>query len=287
MASAILQAKTLRLGPLETLPLIDPPHSDMIRDGYRTLVEIGALDQRRELTPIGRQLARLPLDPRLGRMLIAARDEGCLREMLIVAAALEVQDPRERPFDRREAADLAHRVFHDGRSDFIALLKLWHHFQQRKGATTRGQLRKECERSFLSYNRLRQWQDTERQLRQLVRDEEPANQDLVAVDPERYRSDKKFYQAFHQSMLTGLLSGVAWRSDGVEYTGPNQLKLNLWPGCGPFQAKPNWIMAAEFVETNRRYARLVATIEPRWIEQVGRHLLEYSYDQPQWYRRAG
>ncbi len=287
LAGAILQAKSLRLGPLESLPLIDPPHSDMIRDGYRTLVEIGALDQQRELTVIGRQLARLPIDPRLGRMLIAARENGCLPEMLIVAAALEVQDPRERPYDRREAADLAHRPFHDGRSDFIALLKLWHHFQQRKSAATRGQLRKECERSFLSYNRWRQWQDTVRQLRQLFRDKDPGTQDQLTVDPERYRSDKKFYQAFHQSMLTGLLAGVAWRSDGVEYTGPNQLKLNLWPGCGPFQAKPNWIMAAEFVETNRRYARLVATIEPRWIEQVGRHLLEHSYDQPQWYRRAG
>ncbi|MFO0820461.1 MAG: ATP-dependent RNA helicase HrpA [Pirellulales bacterium] len=332
LAAPILQTKALRLGALESLPLMDPPHSDMVRDGYQTLFELGALDDRRELTPLGRTLARLPVDPRIGRMILAAREENCLAEILVIAAALEVQDPRERPADRQEAADHAHARFRDGRSDFLALLNVWERYQTLKRESSRSKLRRACQREFLSYSRLREWADIHRQLLTLVRHdlaaasrasgppsgmpakqavsraessrpEQPAHveptptegsdNDSMSSDAEStWESsassvDRAKFAAIHRSILTGLLSGIAYRSDGHEYTAAGQVKVSIWPGAGPFSRKPPWIVAAEIVETNRRYARLVASVDPRWIEQLAGPLVRRTYSEPEWRRAAG
>lgn len=315
LAGPLLQTRALRLGALEQLPLLDPPHSDVVRDGYQTLFEIGALDARREVTDIGRKLARLPVDPRLGRMILAAAEEGCLREVLVVAAALEVQDPRERPFDRAEEADRAHSRFHDGRSDFLGLLRLWRHYQSLKSELGRNSLRKTCAREFLSYSRLREWSDIYRQLQQAVRQQwrdlpesvvgtggidqsrprRGGSKDSDVDEPELDDSNvavaddwsKKEYAALHRAILAGLLSGVAHRSDAFQYVAAGGTKVALWPGAGPFASKPEWIVAAEIVETTRRYARRVARIDPRWIEPLAPHLLKRSYSDPHWTRSAG
>lgn len=291
LAGPLLQTRALRLGPLETLPLLDPPHSDVVRDGYHTLFEIGALDARREITDIGRKLARLPVDPRLGRMILAAVDEGCLRDVLVIAAALEIQDPRERPFDRTEEADRAHARFHDGRSDFLGLLKLWRYYQSLKAELGRNSLRKACSREFLSYARLREWSDIYRQLQQSVRQEWgqlTAAPLADAIEPSGANDwTKQEYAALHRAILAGLLSGVAHRCDAFQYAAAGGAKLALWPGAGPFASKPEWIVAAEVVETNRRYARRVARIDPRWVEPLAEHLVKRSYSDPLWSRSAG
>ncbi|MFO0871906.1 MAG: ATP-dependent RNA helicase HrpA [Pirellulales bacterium] len=279
LAGPILQTKALRLGPLESLPLLDPPHSDMVRDGYQTLFELGALDEQGQLTPVGQTLAGWPVDPRIGRMILAAREEGCLRDVLVIAAALEIQDPRERPPERAEDADRAHARFRDGRSDFLGWLKLWDHYQTLKSELRRGALARACQREFLSWTRLREWSDIHRQLRSLVRDD--------AMTTREFPTEKQRYAALHRAILTGLLSGVAYRAEGYEYRAAGGAKVALWPGSGPFNSKPDWIVAAEFVETTRRYARTVAGIDPRWIEPLAEHLIQRSYSDPHWQRSAG
>ena len=168
LAAVILQTKALRLGPIERFPFLDPPKPEAVRDGYRTLVELGALDAKGELTEIGRQLSRLPIDPRFGRMILAAAEEGCLHEVLIIAAALAVQDPRERPLEKQEAADACHALLADEQSDFVGYLKLWDFYHKLKAELSRNQLRKACRQNFLSFNRMREWLDVHRELMELA-----------------------------------------------------------------------------------------------------------------------
>ena len=283
LASVILQTKAMRLGPLEDFPFLDAPRADTIRDGYKTLFELGALDQHRELTELGRRLARLPVDPRIGRMILAADQQRCLQEVLIIAAVLEIQDPRERPQDKQQAADEAHARFADPASDFLAFLNLWQFFHQLRGSLTRSQLRKACRQNFLSFNRMREWLDIHRQLKQLA-DEAGLASRRSSTPP---RSDEQRYASIHQSLLTGLLSNVAQRGDGYEYTGAGGMSMHLWPGSGVFANKPKWVMAAELVETSRTYARTVARIAPEWIEPLAGHLVQRTYHEPHWSRRAG
>jgi ATP-dependent helicase HrpA len=276
LASVILQTLALRLGPIEAFPFLDPPRPEAIRDGYKTLFELGAIDRHRALTPLGQELARLPVDPRVGRMILAADERNCLEEVLIIAAGLEVQDSRERSAEKAEAADQCHAQFADERSDFFSILKLWDFYHHLKQTLSRSQLRKACRQNFLSFNRLREWADVYRQLRMLCED---SGRKLHA------RHDD--YDTVHQALLCGLLAGIAYRSDTYEYTGAGDVRLRLWPGSALFAQRPKWITAAELVETNRRYCRVVARIDPRWIEPMASHLVHHHYDEPHWDGRAG
>jgi ATP-dependent helicase HrpA len=276
LASVILQAKMLRLGEIETYPFLDPPRPDALRDGYKTLFELQAIDHQREITTIGRQLARMPVDPRIGRMILAAADERCLHEVLIIASALELQDPRERPHDKQQQADERHEQFLDEESDFLSYLKLWDFYHHLKETVSRNQLRKACQQNFLSYTRLREWTEIHRQLLQI------AEQTGLRVEPR-----KNEFTPIHRSLLTGLLSGVSYKTGDFEYTGGGGLKLNLWPGSGLFRKRPAWIMAAERVETAKIYARVVSRISPTWIEPLADHLVKRSYSDPHWSKKSG
>lgn len=271
LASVILQTLTMKLGAIEEFPFIDPPKPIAIRDGYNTLFELGAIDSHHRLTDIGRQLSRLPVDPRIARMILAAHDENCLHEILIIAAALELQDPRERPIDKQQAADEAHLQFRDPDSDFLSYLKLWDFYHKLKEDLSHSRLRKACVQNFLSYNRLREWADIFRQLRQLV--EETG----LKIHPRKDDS-----ASIHRALLPGFLSNIAMRSDTNEYTGSGQQKYFLWPGSGIFEKKPKWIISAELIETSKRYARTVAKIAPNWIEPAAVHLIKKSWSDPRW-----
>jgi len=277
LASVILQTKALRLGAIEEFPFLDPPRPDAIRDGYKTLFELGAIDEQRELTDLGRRLARLPVDPRIGRMIMAAGDERCMNEVLIIAAALEVRDPRLRPVDKQQAADECHAQFADDSSDFLSYLNLWEFYHRLRTKLSRSGLRKACRQNFLSYNRMREWLDIHRQLRQLA--DEAGLEQSKSTDGDRYG-------AVHRALLSGLLANVAFCEGKYEYTGAGGSRYYLWPGSGVFEKKPKWIMAAELVETTRLYARTVARISPDWIEPIAGHLVKRSYSDPHWSRRV-
>lgn len=292
LASVILQTKAFKLGPIERFPFLDPPKSDAVGDGYKTLFEIGALDAEQELTEIGRRLARLPVDPRIGRMILAAAEEGCLSEVLVIAAALAIQDPRDRPLEKQQAADQRHAQFADPQSDFLACLKLWRFYHHLKETLSRNQLRKACRENFLSFNRLREWSDIHLQLLELVEEAgigktagarrpppQPASQERPRNRPDELPPE---YQRIHRAILTGLLSNLALRGEGPEYSVAGGGKAFLWPGSGIFEAKPKWVMGAELVETTRRYLRTAARVNPGWIEPLAPHLLKRTYTDVHW-----
>ena len=274
LASVILQTLTLKLGNIDEFPFLDPPRPEAIRDGFKTLFELGAVDNHRRLTNMGRKLGRMPVDPRIGRMIYAADEENCLSEILIIASALEIQDPRVRPVEYKKAADAQHEKFTHEKSDFLSLLKIWDFFHKLKEDLSRGKLKLACQQNFLSYPLMRQWQDIHRQLRAMVTEQRL-----------KTRARKDDYNAIHRSLLTGLLSGVANVGDRHEYTGASNIKFNLWPGSGIFESKPKWIVAAEIVETSRRYGRTVAKISPEWIEGLAGHLVKRRYTDPHWSKK--
>lgn len=271
LAAVVLQTLTLGLGEVQDFPFLDPPKPTAVKEGYKTLFELGAIDTQNQITDIGRKLGRLPVDPRIGRMILAADEENCLHEVLIIAAALEVRDPRDRPIDKQQAADEAHAQFVHEDSDFLSFLKLWDFAHHLRETLSRSKLRKACAQNFLSYNRLREWSDV---YHQLLRQAEQAGlkQKARRDDPD----------AIHRALLTGLLSNIAMKGETHEYTAAGGQKLHLWPGSGTFARKPKWIMAAELVETTKRYARTIARIQPQWIEPLAGHLLKYNYSDPTW-----
>ena len=276
LASVILQTVALKLGAIEKFPFLDPPARGTIIDGYRTLFELGALDTENRLTDIGRRLARLPLDPRIGRMILAAAEENALPELLVIAAALELQDPRERPVELAAKADAAHAKFADERSDFLAYLKIWDFWQHLKTTLSGSQIRKVCRENFLSFNRMREWSDIHLQLLRLVRE--------AKFLPGPRRDD---YDAIHRSILTGMLVGIAQRGENAEYNAAQNGKFVLWPGSGLFKKRPAWVVAAERVETSRRYLRTAARINPDWIEPLAGHLLGKTCFEPHWNPETG
>lgn len=271
LAAVVLEAKAMNLGELEDFPFLDPPRPEAIRDGYATLFELGAIDEGRELTNLGRSMARLPVDPRLARILLAAADERCLAEALVIVAALEIQDPRLRPSDRQEAADDAHTRFADDHSDFLSLLKLWDFYHDLKATLSRNQLRRACQDHFLSHNRMREWAELHRQLRELT-----AQTGLV-LEPRRHD-----FNALHRALLTGFLSNIALRSGEREYTVAGGQKALVWPGSAVYELRPKWALAGEVIETSRRYLRTVARIHPGWIEPAAMHLVKRDYREPHW-----
>jgi len=293
LASVILQIKSLKLGEVESFPFLDPPRPEAVREGIRTLRELGAIDRDERLTQIGRTLGRMPVDPRVGRMMIAANQFGVLPEVLVIASAIEIQDPRERPQDKRQAADEAHAAFQDPRSDFLSYLKLWRFYQARREDVSRSKLDRVCRTNFLSPQRMREWGDVYRQLKEMTATSFSEGRKRINIGPPRFDEDEAKvipedrYATIHQAIMTGTLSGIAMAGDKNEYTGSGGLKLFLWPGSGVFGLKPKWIVAAELVETTKQYARTVAAIQPQWIEEIAEHLVKRNYSDPHWSRKSG
>ncbi len=274
LASVILQMAQLRLGPVERFPFVEPPDRRQINDGYRLLQELGAMDDERRITPMGRRLARLPLDPRIGRMILEAERQGALREVLLIAAALSIQDPRERPLEARQQADEAHRRFQHEESDFLSLLKLWEHYDEQRRHLSHSKLRRWCRAHFLSFVRMREWQEIHGQLRALAGE--------MGL---RINQQSAEYDAIHRSLLAGLLGNVATKIDDTAYQGARNIRLAIFPGSGLFKKRPKWIMAAHLVETSRLYAHLVARIDPAWVEPLAGARLKRSYSEPRWEKR--
>ena len=281
LAGVILRMKSLDLGDVESFPFLDPPPSRSITEGYRVLTELGALDGDRALTPLGRRLARFPVDPRIARMILAGADLGCLDDVLVVAAALNVQDPRERPREQQQRADEMHRRFRDERSDFTGLLKLWDFVREAEAKGT-SHLRRVCRESFLSFVRVREWRDVHRQLVDVLRE-------LKISAPTQRRAERAddADERMHRALLTGLLSRIGqWHPQHRVYLGARETRFALHPSSGLAKKAPPWVMAFELVETAQLYARMVARLEPEWLLDAAPHLVKRSYHDPHWSERG-
>ncbi|HWH11572.1 MAG TPA: ATP-dependent RNA helicase HrpA [Solirubrobacteraceae bacterium] len=282
LASVILQMAALGLGEVEDFGFIDPPDARQIRDGINLLEELGAFDQkaadpRRRLTPLGRRLARLPVDPRLGRMVIEADRLGCAEEVIVIVAALSIQEVPERPAEHREAADAQHALRADPGSDFLSYLNLWNHLRDQQRELSGSQFRKRCRAEFLHYLRVREWQDLAAQLRQAARSAGVALNQAPA-DP----------QQVHVALLSGLLSQIGVRNVARrDYDGPRGARFAIFPGSVLARRPPSWVMVAELVETSRLWGRTAAGIQPAWVEPLAGHLLKRTYDDPHWEKRRG
>ena len=305
LASVILQMAALGLGDVEGFPFVDQPDTRAVRDGVQLLVEIGALesddDGGHRLTPVGRQLARLPIDPRLGRMLLEAQTNGCAAEVMVIVAALSVQDVRERPAEHQQAADAKHRRFTDPTSDFLAYLNLWRYLRTQQRDLSGSAFRRMCRAEFLNYLRVREWQDVVAQLRQLAKPlglsmrpialphAEEVGEDPAAAAVAAGRSaEAASADAIHQSLLVGLLSNLgSYDERRREYAGARGTRFVVWPGSGLAKKTYDWVMAAELVETSRLFARTVAHIKPSWVEPAAAHLVKKVYSEPYWSARQG
>ncbi|MEI7732237.1 MAG: ATP-dependent RNA helicase HrpA [Verrucomicrobiota bacterium] len=295
LAEVILRLKAFKLGDIETFPFLNPPTPPAILGGYQLLHELGALDDQREMTELGHKLARLPVDPTIGRMLLQAQREGATPEVLVIAAGLSIQDPRERPLERQTEADQAHRRFNHPKSDFLTLLNIWDAFHdQLESLRTQNQVRKFCKAHFLSYSRMREWRDIHAQLRD-------AMEDLGENVP---HSQPATFEAIHRAILTGLWSHVSTRKERNQYQLGGNREVMLFPGSGlfartaekrhtpapkeakakpaPANPQPQWLVAGEIVETSRLFARTVAEIDPLWIVELAPHLYRRGYSEPHW-----
>ena len=318
LASVILQMTALGLDDIEAFPFVDAPDKRHIQDGVKLLEELGAIQPKKiksykhdgarfptrakdvsankngtryetcaiestekkqgwELTPIGRQLAQLPVDPRLAKMLLSAVDLGSVYEVMIIVSALSIQDPRERPTEKQQASDEKHRRFADKKSDFLAFLNLWNYVQEQQKALTKNQFRRQCQKDFLNYLRIREWQDIYQQIRLAVREMGlPIN------------SEKAEYQQIHTALLSGLLSRIGLKeAEKQQYLGARNAHFAIFPNSVLFKKQPKWVMAAELVETSKLWGRMVAEIEPEWIEPLAEHLTKKSYSEPRWSKSRG
>ena len=318
LASVILQMTALGLDDIEAFPFVDAPDKRHIQDGVKLLEELGAIQPKKiksykhdgarfptrakdvsankngtryetcaieseekkqgwELTPIGRQLAQLPVDPRLAKMLLSAVDFGSVYEVMIIVSALSIQDPRERPTDKQQASDEKHRRFADKKSDFLAFLNLWNYVQEQQKELTKNQFRRQCQKDFLNYLRIREWQDIYQQIRLAVREMGlPIN------------SEKAEYQQIHTALLSGLLSHIGLKeAEKQQYLGARNAHFAIFPNSVLFKKQPKWVMAAELVETSKLWGRMVAEIEPEWIEPLAEHLTKKSYSEPRWSKSHG
>ncbi|HJH23100.1 MAG TPA: ATP-dependent RNA helicase HrpA [Paenalcaligenes hominis] len=278
LASVILRMKALRLNEVEDFPFVDAPSGRAIADGYQLLQEIGAIDDQRTLTAIGKEVSRLPVDPRIARMILAARDQQCLNEMLIIASALSVQDPRERPLESRDVAERAHQVFVEAQSEFLSYLKMWQWYgDQVKSRLSHRKLAATLKERFLSPMRFREWREVHKQLLTLVREQKW-----------RLNETEATYEQVHLCLLTGLLGNIGHKTeDSHVYQGTRDIRFYLHPGSTLGKKAGRWVLAAELVETTRLYARCVARIEPGWIERVGEHLLKRTWSDARWEKKAG
>ncbi len=278
LASVILRMAALKLGDVTEFPFIEAPSSRLVSDGYLLLQELGAVDSKRQITEIGLQLARLPLDPRVGRMILAAKREACLNEILIIASVLSIQDPRERPMDKREAADNAHAKFAGEGSDFMSYLKLWDFFDNAlKTKKSNKDLLNQCHNNFLSFLRLKEWRELHSQIKQITDEMEFKLNDKEAN-----------FEQIHKALLAGLLGNIGFKDgDNDAYSGARAIRFYVAPGSCLKKTRPKWVIAAELVDTSKLYARCVAKIEPDWIEPLARGLTESQYSDPRWDRKMG
>ncbi len=278
LASVILRMKALKLESIETFPFVDPPTGRAIADGYHLLQELGALDDQNQLTGTGKTLARLPVDPRLARMILEAKEQHCLAELLVIASALSVQDPRDRPATEREAAEAAHAKFGDDKSEFMTYLKLWRWYEEQIAhKASQRKLVALLRQNFLSPLRMREWRDVHGQLAALVGEQGWRVNTLAAT-----------YEQAHMALLAGLLGNIGLKNDeGSGYQGARDIRFQIHPGSRLVKKVGRWIVAAELVETSRLYARCVARIEPVWLERAGAHLLRRAWSDPRWDRKAG
>lgn len=276
LAAVILRMQSLKIGDVENFPFLQPPLPRMIADGYQLLAELGAVDDHRQLTPIGWRLAKFPIDPKIARMILAAKQENCLHEILIIASALSVQDPRDRPFEHQVAADNAHRRFLDERSDFMAYLKLWDFFDELlKHKKSTRKLIAHCREQFLSYRRLREWREIHGQLQVLMSELGFRANEIPAK-----------YEEVHRALLTGLLGNIGFKTEKEgEYLGARGIKFAIFPGSVLKKAKAKWVVAAELVETSKLYARCVARIEPSWLEKMAGKVCKKLYFEPHWEKK--
>ena len=281
LASVILQMTALGLGDVAAFPFLDPPDTRAVRDGYALLDELGAIrtadDGSWHLTPAGMRLARLPIDPRLGRMVLEADHHGCVREVMVIAAALSIQDPRERPADARQAADELHRRFVVEGSDVLTLVRLWDYLREQQQTMSGNQFRRLCRSEHLNYLRVREWHDLYSQIRQIA--------GSLGI---HHGADAGHPDRVHQAVLAGMLSHLGMR-DGTtrDYRGAHGSKFALAPGSALAKKSPTWLIAAELVETNRLWGRMAAVVQPEWAERVGAHLVKRSYGEPRWEARRG
>jgi len=277
LAGVILRMKSLHLGDVEDFPFLDRPLPRMIADGYQLLNELGAVDDDKRLTAVGQELAKLPLDPKIGRMILAAKELGCLKEMLVIASALSAQDPRERPQEQAGSADQAHAKWKDEKSEFLTWLKLWTASDEVWKHETSSKQRQWCRQNFISWIRLREWRDIHGQLMTLCHEHGWKENQLPAS-----------YDALHKALLTGLLGHIGLKSeDEAHYLGARGIKFFIHPGSHLVKKAGRWIVAAELVETSRLFARCVARIEPEWLEQVGAHLVRSHVFDPHWEKGPG
>ena len=287
LAAVILQMTSLGLGDLAAFPFVEPPDRRQIADGVQLLTELGAIDvaatdPRKRLTDTGRKLAQLPVDPRMGRMVLEAARAGCVREVMIIAAALSIQDPRERPADKQQAAAEKHARFADKSSDFLSYLNLWNYVREQQKALSGNQFRRLCKAEFLNYLRVREWQDIFSQLRQLAK---PLGITLNTPGADDQQADG---QAVHTALIAGLLSHIGLKDPAKgDYLGARGARFAVFPGSALFKKQPRWVMAAELVETSRLWGRVAARIEPEWVEPLAAHLVKRSYSEPHWERRQG
>ncbi len=280
LASVILQMTALGLGDIEAFPFVEAPDKRNIQDGVRLLEELGAIndkakDPKKRLTQIGRKLARLPIDPRLARMVIEAPRLGCLKEVMVIASALSIQDPRERPSDKQQSSDDKHRRFFDKESDFLTFVNLWDYIQKQQKALSGNQFRKQCKQDYLNYLRVREWQDVYFQIHQAMREMDA-----------KLNQEPGSYQAVHSALLVGLLSHIGVKDqEKNEYQGARNARFHIFPASGLFKKQPKWIMSAELVETSKLWGRIIAKIQPEWIEPLAKHLIKRSYSEPHWSKK--
>ncbi|HDY7839781.1 TPA: ATP-dependent RNA helicase HrpA [Vibrio vulnificus] len=280
LASVILQMTALGLGDIEAFPFVEAPDKRNILDGVRLLEELGAInsnakDPKKRLTAVGKQLARLPIDPRLARMVLEAPRFGCLKEVMIIAAALSIQDPRERPSDKQQSADDKHRRFYHEDSDFLTFVNVWNHIQKQQKALSGNQFRRQCKDDYLNYLRVREWQDVYFQIHQSMREMEF-----------KLNSEPGSYDAVHSAILTGLLSHIGMKDqEKNEYHGARNARFHIFPGSGLFKKQPKWVMSAELVETSKLWGRIIAKIQPEWIEPLAKHLIKRSHSEPHWSKK--
>ncbi len=277
LAAVILRMRSLHLIDVERFPFIEAPQGRAIADGYQLLQELGALDEANQLTALGAKLAKLPLDPRIGRMILAASEQQSLTEVLIIASALSVQDPRDRPMEAQAAADLAHKKFADEKSEFVGYLKMWQWFEEAIAHKKSNRLlQQSCRENFLSQLRLREWREVHSQLLTIVKEQGWRLNETPAT-----------YEQLHTALLTGLLGNIGFKGEeSTQYLGARAIKFNIWPGSTQLKKAGRWIMAAELVDTSRLYARCIAQIQPEWLEKIGAHLLKKSVSEPRWEKRA-
>ncbi|ARU57369.1 ATP-dependent helicase HrpA [Oleiphilus messinensis] len=276
LASVILQMANLRLGDVHKFPFVEKPDSRLINDGYKLLQELGAVNTRNELTDVGKKLSMLPIDPRLAKMIVHASELGAVKEVMIIASALSVQDPREVPQERQQAAQQCHREYADKASDFLSFVNLWNLYEEKRQALSGNQLQKYCKKHFLSYLRMREWRDIHRQIYLVVKQMGISLNETAAG-----------FEQVHRALLAGLLGNVGEKDENFIFKGTRNKKFQIFPGSMLFKKPPKWIVAAELVETSKVYARTVAAIDPEWIEPLARHVVKHHYFEPHWEKRRG